>query len=413
MSSFFKSEQPGPRILFIGPGDSTHTHAWIELLEGTNFNVRLFALPGGRPPDEWRVPTYLTDYFHDGFDSETRSALHSANPVLRFARRNLARLGGVTLPEMADRWLAQIVSEWKPDIVHTLGLDPAGEYFFRLVRKYNLAGFGRSVLQTRGGSDLVLMRFDKERGPKLIEALRAFDQVIYDNPENHRILGELGLRDEQFASIAPVPGTGGIDVDSISARWHGRPSQRRKILWPKVYEVPWSKVLPVYEALKLCWDRIQPCEIEMLAMNDEARMWYWTLPAHIRENCRPRERISRDRVLDLMTEARVMLAPSLVDGIPNSLYEAMAGGAFPIVSPLDTIQHLIQDERNALFARNLYIDEIADALVRAMSDDALVDAAGERNLELVREVADRKKVRSRVIDFYQQLAASTGKKVTA
>jgi hypothetical protein len=43
-----------------------------------------------------------------------------------------------------------------------------------------------------------------------------------------------------------------------------------------------------------------------------------------------------------MARSRVMLAPSLVDGIPNSLYAAMACGAFPIVSPLDTITTVVE-----------------------------------------------------------------------
>ena len=52
---------PGARaMLFIGPGESTHTHAWIDLLAGAELNVRLFALPGGVPPDEWGVRTYVS-----------------------------------------------------------------------------------------------------------------------------------------------------------------------------------------------------------------------------------------------------------------------------------------------------------------------------------------------------------------
>jgi glycosyltransferase involved in cell wall biosynthesis len=105
-----------------------------------------------------------------------------------------------------------------------------------------------------------------------------------------------------------------------------------------------------------------------------------------------------------MTKARVMLAPSLVDGVPNSMYEAMAAGAFPIVSPLDTIRPLVENETNVLFARNLYPNEIADALCRAMSDDALVDAAAQRNLALARRIADRSKIKTRVIEYYERLA---------
>jgi hypothetical protein len=58
-----------------------------------------------------------------------------------------------------------------------------------------------------------------------------------------------------------------------------------------------------------------------------------------------------------------------------------------------------------LFARNLYPHEIAEAISRAMTDDELVNAAAERNLELVRCVAGREAIRKRVIEFYERLAA--------
>jgi len=362
-------------------------------------------MPCGVPPDDWRVRTYVTSYFHSGLDPSTRTALHPSNRLLRFARRNKARASGVSLPGMMERWLAEVIREWRPDIVHTLGLDAAGEFFFGVRRRFRLEGIGKWVLQIRGGSDIALARLDPQRGPEIAEVLRACDRLLCDNPENYRILREMGVRDEQFAETGPVPGTGGVDVDTIAARWQGEPSRRRVILWPKVYESPWAKVLPVFEALRLAWERIQPCEVEMLALNQEARMWYFALPAHMRERCRTHERIPRARVLELMTVARVMLAPSLVDGVPNSLYEAMAAGAFPIVSPLDTVRHLVEDGRNVLFARNLYPGEIADALVRAMTDDALVDSAAQENLALVRRVADRAEVRPRVVAFYERLAA--------
>ena len=134
-------------------------------------------------------------------------------------------------------------------------------------------------------------------------------------------------------------------------------------------------------------------------------MWFWSLPEEIRANCYPNERIPRAGLLDLMTKSRVMLAPSLVDGVPNAMYEAMAAGAFPIVSPLETIRPLVAEERNVLFARNLYPHEIASALVRAMNDDAMVDEAAQRNLALVRRVANRTAIRERVIDLYERLAA--------
>ena len=161
--------------------------------------------------------------------------------------------------------------------------------------------------------------------------------------------------------------------------------------------------MPVFEALRLAWDRIQPCEVVMLAMNQEAGKWYWTLPGPVREQCRVHDRIPRCEVLALMQRARVMLAPSLVDGTPNSLFEAMACGALPIVSPLDTITPIVRHEENVLFARNLYPQEIAESLCRAMADDTLVARCTSRNVKLVKTLADRSTIRIRVIDYYHSL----------
>lgn len=395
-----------PRILFVGIPESSHTHAWIDLLNGASFNVRLFGVPTGVPPDEWGVRTYVTTYGSQPLDSTTRARLYPANRVGRFVKRQAGRLVGATYPEeLAARWLAKIIKRWQPDIIHTLGFDQ-GEFYFDARNRYKLDGIGKWVLQLRGGSDLALTHLDPTRVARLVEVLGACDQLLSDNQKNFRIAREMEVSEEQLSRIGTVPGTGGIDVAALAGRHSERPSRRRILLWPKAYESPWGKVLPIFEALKLCWERVQPCEVRMLSMNDEARMWYWTLPPHIREFVHPFKRIPRARVLEMMSEARVMLAPSLVDGVPNSMYEAMTAGALPIVSPLETIVPVVENERNVLFARNLYPQEIADALTRAMNDDRLVDEAAERNLALVRKLADRREIRPRVVAFYEALARS-------
>lgn len=65
---------------------------------------------------------------------------------------------------------------------------------------------------------------------------------------------------------------------------------------------------------------------------------------------------------------------------------------------------LFLKESTILFARNVHPHEIAEALQRAMTDDALVDRAAGRNLEVVSKIADRSKIRPRDIDYYQKLA---------
>jgi len=406
--SFETDPHPGrPKILFIGPGDSSHTYSWIDLLADRPFNVRFFVPPRFfSPPDSWKIKTYITAYDHGPLDRLTRKRLVDKGTTRRVAQRYLAR--ALNKPwdseQVGAAWLAQIIREWQPHIVHTFQVDVA-EFYFRVCRDYGIENGPKWVLQVRGGPELAMRRLMPEHKESIRRTLLAGDQVVADNQQNYEFALEMGVKQDQI-SLGVVPGTGGIDVMSLVNRWRGNPSERRILLWPKAYEGPQNKALPVLEALKLAKARMPPCEIHLVATNPEVRMWFQTLPADLREACVLYERAPRDQVLELMVSARIMLAPSVSDGVPNAMYEAMAAGAFPIISPLDTVVPLVREEENVLFARNLYPEEIAGALVRAATDDRLVDTAAKRNLELVKRLASRDEIRERVIRFYESLAGT-------
>lgn len=139
----------------------------------------------------------------------------------------------------------------------------------------------------------------------------------------------------------------------------------------------------------------------MTAVTPDIEMWLWSLPEEIRRSCKVELRIPRNDLIQLMAESHVLLAPSLVDGIPNILYEAFALGLVPIVSPLETFVDLFEDRKNVIYARNLYPQEIARALVDAITMPA--DEAQEMrlsNLRLVKKIADRNAIRDKVCQFY-------------
>lgn len=308
-----------------------------------------------------------------------------------------------------EKKLAQVLNDWQPDIVHTLGFDPAGYFYQSVTSAYPMRKPRIWVAQVRGGPELVLYPSIPENKSRIEKILQQCDYLIADNQENYDIAVSFGLEKRKISPLGIVPGTGGIDVSGLSNRWHQKPSYRdRIIVWPKTYEAPSSKALPVLEAIKIAWEHIQPCKIYMLwTIQPELKMWLPKLPPSILESCIICDRIPRQEVLDLMLKARVMLAPSLTDGVPNAMLEAMACGAFPIVSPLSTITPAVKQPDHVLFARNLYPEEIASALITAMKDDALVDQAAERNLIRVRELADRERIGPEVQEFYSRLVSPT------
>ena len=154
------------KILFIGSGKSTHTHAWIDLLQNERFNVRLFSTEGA-PPDSWWAKTYITEYPGPAIDSETRLGLFNKRRALRATERLIARVHRRSWnPEQkVFNWLAEIIDQWRPHIVHTLGLEPAGYLYARVLKQTHSTNGSRWVAQVRGGPDLALNRLLPEYQP--------------------------------------------------------------------------------------------------------------------------------------------------------------------------------------------------------------------------------------------------------
>lgn len=425
-----------PKVLFIGFPESSHTHSWIELLDEFEFNIRLFALPSADPPKDWHVKTYLTRSGSPRFDDATRKTVYppSESSPLGLASKAKAaldrgqfgassalrrliessvglaeRFGRGDNPLTIEEALANAIRQWKPDVIHTLGFDSASYFYLRTRKQYGLEGIGRWIAQARGGPDIALQRYSPDFAPRIHEVFETCDHFIADNQPNYDYALSAGLAQEKIANpgMGVVSGAGGMDVDGLRSMWQLPPSKReRVIVWPKAYELYTSKAMPVFEAILKVWDRIQPCRIEMIWMvQSDVQIWYEKLfPEHIKAGCPTYGRLSRDETLARIANARVMIAPSLSDGIPNTMMEAMALGAAPLVSPLDTIVPVVKNEENVLFARNLYPDEIAEALVRLMSDDDLVDSMAANNVIRIRELADRQKVKERALVFYEDVA---------
>lgn len=384
-----------PKILFVGHGESSHTQGWIGLLDGARFNVRLFALPSELPPAALRVKTYVTANAAGTSTVATEDRL----PVFPEGTERVAN-------EIA---LARVIEHWRPHIVHSLGLDPASYLYLSARMLLRDVSAHRWIVQARGGPDIALHKHSPSICALIKHVLAECDHFIADNDLNFRYAEELGLSPRKVCDppLGVVPGSGGVDISAVRKLAVYPPSSRaRTVIWPKAYEAISSKAIPVIEAIRLAWDRIKPCRFELLWLHQsEVHIWFdKMLPAEVKAGCQIHPRLPREKVIEMLRDARVMLAPSLTDGVPNSLLEAMAVGTFPIVSPLETITSVVDNEVNVLFARNLYPDEIASALVRAMSDNELVDRAAQRNLERVQELADRRRIKDRVVQFYEDIA---------
>ncbi len=387
------SHNTGPfKILFIAFAQSTHTHAWVDLLKNKNCQVQVFGVSNTEAPEHFTFP--VVNY-----------QKHVAvQPILQKIAAKLLRKNRKLTEQNELASLAHVITQWKPDIIHTLGFAPAGFLFAKLHIEMKKEQHYTWIHTSRGGPELTLNHLLNEYRPRLLEVLRSCDRFIADNHVNYSLAISLGLAKEKTSSLGIVPGTGGVDIEALSALRKEQPSRSRIIVYPKAYECPASKALPVFEAFRIAWEQIRPCKIILTALVPETLLWFRTLPQELQDSCILYDRIPRKELLAHLASARIMLAPSLSDGIPNTVYEAMACGTFPIISPLETFGTLFAEVENVLFARNLYPQEIADALITAMNNDELVDTASVNNKKLITTIADRRTIAEKVFNYYNSVA---------
>ncbi|NEO68917.1 glycosyltransferase family 4 protein [Moorena sp. SIO3H5] len=100
--------------------------------------------------------------------------------------------------------------------------------------------------------------------------------------------------------------------------------------------------------------------------------------------------LSQSKLVSLLQQAAAIVSPSLTDGIPNTMLEAMACGAFPIMSGLESIREWINHGENGFLFDPNQADELTTCLKLALDNIELRQQAQTKNLEIIRQRADCK-----------------------
>jgi len=109
---------------------------------------------------------------------------------------------------------------------------------------------------------------------------------------------------------------------------------------------------------------------------------------------------------DIFRSSRVSVSLSEHDGTPNSLLEAMACGALPVVGDVASVREWICNGINGVVVSDLTPVTAAAAIIRALKDDALVQAGREKNGRLIAERADYNNNMLAVESRYEALVKS-------
>ncbi|ACL59217.1 glycosyl transferase group 1 [Methylobacterium nodulans ORS 2060] len=283
-----------------------------------------------------------------------------------------------------------------PDLVHSMEVQVAGYLTLEAKRRMG-AAFPRWLLSNWGSDIQLFVKLPAHR-PIIHRLFGQIDAYWAECGRDVALARRLGYEGVAFD---PIPASGGMRVDGALAVLP--PSQRRSIL-VKGYHGWSGRGLHILSAIYLAAPQLRSNPIRVLFTGPQASGSI----AEIRQaagldiEAAPHLEQHADAMRRL-AEARVVVGTGISDGIGTTLLEAMSVGTFPIVANTSCASEWVRNGRDAFIVDPHDTAAMAEALVRAVQDDELVDAAALRNRDEVSQRWDPGINRESVLAAYASL----------
>jgi glycosyltransferase involved in cell wall biosynthesis len=412
------------RILFVAMAYSVHTARYIDQIADEGWDLHLVcSRDSGRVHPLLRGVTvhhsaYHVDAHHSDFNPHVkqRGALgfnvpllnHRLHRPLDILARGTRRALRTYRPAYQAANLAQLIRRLKPDFVHAIEFQ-AGAYLVLEARDRLLAEGHEfpAFIATNLGPDLYYYRHLDGHKTKIDQLLQVIDYYDCECARDVALARELGLQTENIWPVTPNPG--GFDLDRLHKLRSSKPPSTRKIIMIKGYQTRWGRALFALRAIRQCADLIQElgyrivifgthADVDLTAqiLRDQTGLDIEILPPDL----------PHENILHWFGQARTSIGVSMSDAASISMLEAMSMAAFPIQSYTACADEWFTHGETGLIVDPEDPNDIEAALRRAITDDALVDAAAERNLATARARLDREKIKRTIIDQYKRAYAT-------
>lgn len=401
------------KILFVADGRSPIALNWIRAFVDLGHEVHLASTFGCKvelPLASMRfVPVAFSRIGQAGPSRPSDSIAKGISGASRIQLRMMIRhwLGPLTVGFAAGR-LRKSIEEVQPDLVHALRIPFEGM----------LAAAARPacpLLISVWGNDFSLHApATPWMGSCTRRTLQRASALHVDCYRDQGLALEWGF--PKARPIVVLPGAGGVRSEFFYPRRAGEASAKGE-------QAAWVRDLPenapvvvnprgfrayvrndtffmaIPEILAQRPDAVFLCP----AMAGEPQAEAWLDRLAMRSSVRLLPRLTPSEMGSLFRRAEVTISITEHDGTPNSLLEAMACGSFPVVGDLDSIREWIKDGQNGLLVRADDAHGLAEAVLRAFSDQKLRRRAKKDNLQLIEERASRAKVVTQAEAFYRHL----------
>jgi len=380
------------RLLIVAVASSVHTGIYLNLLRDSGWEVELFDSQYGGPPHPDIPPIRV----HTAFN-------HQALPEYEFTM--VPPESGSTA-DWLDRAaeLSALIDEFQPDTIHSHEIQHSGAL---VDTTRGLRGGSLPVpwLLTSWGSDVTMYGRHRNYIDRIVSVLGALD---YFGAECHRdvaLVRAMGFRGD---CVGVWPVVGGLDVEHVRSLSKKGPGSERRTIAVKgvlgsvargeVAVAALERVGRHLEGYEVCTYQTSPrLEPEFRKVVEGNGGTYNCLSTAAAKS------VTHDEILAMHGRSRVSLALNNSDGMSSSFMEAVAAGSFPVHSEGSCGYESTPAGRGAIFVSATDPDDVAAAIVRALTDDDLIDRAGPVNERVSAEYFDRRRIKARILDMYERI----------
>jgi glycosyltransferase involved in cell wall biosynthesis len=375
------------KILLISM-PSVHAIRWIENLKDADFELYWFDVVGCGEIETVTSVQKFTDW-------KKRKIPHIKGEY--FLSKKLPLLYAIIQPFLeitANQALEKIISQIKPDIVHSFEMQSCSYPIYHTMKKHPKIKWVYSCW----GSDLFYYQNKKKHKSKIIKVLGRVNYLHTDCKRDFELAKYLAFKGEH---IGVIPGGGGYKTGEFEI--FKLPLDKRKIILVKGYEHKFGRALKVIKALEEIKNELKDYEVVVFGAHQ-------IVIDYINVNNLPfefynRHELSHMKMMELMGRTYIYIGNSVSDGIPNTLLEAMLMGAFPIQSnPGGVTAEIIKNGENGVLIEGVNdISLIKNLIVDVLKNKEMIEKAFNFNGTLSKKHLDYKINQKKIVELYNSI----------
>lgn len=286
----------------------------------------------------------------------------------------------------------------KPDVVHSFVLYISCTPILSVMQKHKNLPW----IYSSWGSDLFYFRNFPKHKKDIKKVLPRINYLITDCKRDVEIAKGLGFNGELLGTY---PGGGGFNF-SESNKYIVTPASERHTVLVKGYQGRSGRSLIVIKALLQLTDQLKNYKVIVFGADNEVVKFSKKNKLEDKLNFSIYSRLKflpHKEILKLMGESLIYIGNSNSDGMPNTLLEAIAMGAFPIQSnPGGVTKEVITHNQNGFLINDYQnIEEIKDLIIKSLSSSKLIEKAFIINQMEIKANYEREKIQKEVLKSYQ------------